>query len=196
MIQHGGGHGGCAAGRRRLTNRLVRAFHPRPLSSSDITKIPDPEPFQRFLDAHREAVLAFLRAMVGPGDADDCFQETFIAAMRAYDRMDGRHPRAWVMTIARRKAIDHHRARARRPEPRDELPEIPVHDRLPDREIWQSVAGLPDGQRAAVALRYAADLPYREVAKALDCTEAAARRRVADGLAALRKTLDRGEATP
>ena len=62
-----------------------------------------------------EPVLAFLRAMVGPDDAEDCFQETFIAAMRAYEHMDGRHPRAWVMTIARRKAIDHHRARARRP---------------------------------------------------------------------------------
>ena len=80
-------------------------------------------PFQRFLDEHREAVLGFLRAMVGPDDADDCFQETFIAALRAYDRMDGRHPRAWVMTIARRKAIDHHRARARRPDPRSDLRE-------------------------------------------------------------------------
>src|SRR3954471_16999851 len=78
-------------------------------------------PFQRFLDQHREPVLAFLRALVGPVEADDCFQETFLAAMRGYDRMDGRHPRAWVMTIARSKAIDHHRARSRRPEPSDDV---------------------------------------------------------------------------
>jgi RNA polymerase sigma factor (sigma-70 family) len=155
-----------------------------------------PAPFQRFLDEHREPVLAFLRAMVGPHDADDCFQETFIAALRAYDRMDGRHPRAWVMTIARRKAIDHHRAGARRPEPRGELPEIAVTDQRPDREIWEAVAGLADGQRAAIALRYAADLPYREIAAALDCSEEAARRRVADGLRALRKNIDREEARP
>ncbi|MGH2986926.1 MAG: RNA polymerase sigma factor [Solirubrobacterales bacterium] len=154
-----------------------------------------PAPFQRFLDEHREPVLAFLRAMVGPHDADDCFQETFIAALRAYERMDGRHPRAWVMTIARRKAIDHHRARARRAEPRGELPELAVTDRRPDREIWEAVAGLADGQRAAIALRYAADLPYREIAAALDCSEDAARRRVADGLRALRKNIDREEAT-
>lgn len=153
-----------------------------------------PAPFQRFLDEHREPVLAFLRAMVGPHDADDCFQETFIAALRAYERMDGRHPRAWVMTIARRKAIDHHRARGRRAEPRGELPEIAVTDQRPDREIWEAVAGLADGQRAAIALRYAADLPYREIAAALDCSEDAARRRVADGLRALRKNIDREEA--
>ena len=155
-----------------------------------------PAPFQHFLDEHREPVLAFLRAMVGPHDADDCFQETFIAALRAYERMDGRHPRAWVMTIARRKAIDHHRARARRPEPRGELPEIAVTDQRPDREIWEAVAGLADGQRAAIALRYAADLPYREIAAALDCSEDAARRRVADGLRALRKNIDGEEARP
>ena len=154
-------------------------------------------PFQRFLDEHREAVLSFLRAMVGPNEAEDCFQETFIAALRAYDRMDGRYPRAWVMTIARRKAIDHHRARARRPEPRAELPEVVSSDHLPgggDAEIWSAVAALSPGQRAAVALRYAADLPYREIAAALDCSEEAARRRVADGLAQLRKIVNEEEA--
>jgi RNA polymerase sigma factor (sigma-70 family) len=156
-------------------------------------------PFQRFLDEHREPVLAFLRALVGPVEADDCFQETFIAALRGYERMDGRHPRAWVMTIARSKAIDHHRARGRRPEPSDEV----GHAVAPDHAdgvlgeiggtVWSAVAGLTESQREAVALRYAADLPYREIATALDCSEAAARRRVADGLAALRKTLDREE---
>jgi RNA polymerase sigma factor (sigma-70 family) len=150
-------------------------------------------PFQRFLDEHREPVLAFLRAMVGPDDADDCFQETFLAALRAYRRMDGRHPRAWVMTIARRKAIDHHRARARRPEPRAEPaePAIAENGSGPGGgEIWAAVGGLPAGQRAAVALRYAADLPYAQIATALGCSEEAARRRVADGLERLRTTID------
>jgi RNA polymerase sigma factor (sigma-70 family) len=166
------------------------------LSSTTTTRAPAQPPFQRFLDEHREPVLGFLRAMVGPNDAEDCFQETFIAALRAYGRMDGRHPRAWVMTIARRKAIDHHRARARRPEPRGELPEIAVSDPERDPGVWKAVAGLPPGQRAAVALRYAADLPYREIGEALDCTEAAARRRVADGLAALRTIIEEEEAKP
>jgi RNA polymerase sigma factor (sigma-70 family) len=153
-------------------------------------------PFQAFLDEHREPVMAFLRAMVGPSDADDCFQETFIAALRGYDRMDGRHPRAWVMTIARRKAIDHHRARARRPEPRAELPEPATADaRAGDGgdEIWTAVAELPPGQRAAVALRYAADLSYREIAAALDTSEEAARRRVSDAHRALRTMINREE---
>jgi RNA polymerase sigma factor (sigma-70 family) len=148
------------------------------------------QPFQSFLDEHREAVLGFLRAMLGPDEADDAFQETLIAALRGYPRMDGRHPRAWVMTIARRKAIDHHRARARRPRPVAEVPEPGVADEPADRAVWGAVAALPDGQRAAVALRYAADLPYREIAAALETTEQAARRRVADGLQALREMIE------
>ena len=160
----------------------------------------NPPPFQTFLDEHREPVLGFLRAMVGPSDADDCFQETFIAALRGYERMDGRHPRAWVMTIARRKAIDHHRARARRPVPKAELPEVVDSDggfadvERTGGEVWVAVAGLGQAQREAVALRYGADLAYREIAAALNCTEQAARRRVADALKSLRETIDREEA--
>jgi RNA polymerase sigma factor (sigma-70 family) len=157
-------------------------------------------PFQRFLDQHREPVLALLRALVGPTEADDCFQETFLAALRGYDRMDGRHPRAWVMTIARSKAIDHYRARSRRPEPREGLADAEAPDPAVggigdlDGEVWLAVAGLSDSQREAIALRYAADLPYREIATTLDCSEEAARRRVADGLASLRQTFEREEA--
>jgi RNA polymerase sigma factor (sigma-70 family) len=149
------------------------------------------QPFQRFLDDHREPVLRLLRALVGPDEADDCFQETFIAALRAYDGMDGTHPRAWVMTIARRKAIDHHRARARRAD----VPEVAAASDTGDDDgaIRTAVAALPEGQRFAVALRYAADLPYREIGETLGCSEAAARRRVADALAALRTTVSRQE---
>lgn len=138
-------------------------------------------------------MLSFLRAMVGHHDAEDCFQETFIAAMRAYEQMDGRHPRAWVMTIARRKAIDHHRARARRPEPREQLPEVASFDEPADREVWKAVGRLSEAQRAAVALRYGADMPYAQIGAALACSESAARRRVADGLKALRTIIDEEE---
>ncbi len=147
-------------------------------------------PFQRFLDEHRGPVLAFLRAMVGHHDADDCFQETFMSALRNYESLDGQNPRAWVLTIARNKAIDHYRARERRAVPVANVPEQPAPEE-PDHndELWQAVAGLPERQRAAVALRFAGDLRFREVGEAIDCSEEAARRNVHDGLKNLRKAI-------
>src|SRR5437763_795586 len=66
-------------------------------------------PFQRILDAHAPHVQRFLVAAVGRDDADDCFQETFLSALRAYPRLRHRtNLRAWVLTIAHRKAIDSH----------------------------------------------------------------------------------------
>jgi RNA polymerase sigma factor (sigma-70 family) len=81
-------------------------------------------PFQAFMDAHRDDVYRFLVACVGAEEADDCFQETFLSALRAYPRLDdGSNLRAWILTIAHRKAIDAHRSRKRRPVPAEELPE-------------------------------------------------------------------------
>ena len=146
-------------------------------------------PFQRFLDAYREEVYRFLLAAVGPHEADDCFQETFLAALRAYPKLrDAENLRGWVLTIANRKALDAHRSRARRAVPVAAVPDRPARP-TPERDdgVWEAVRGLPDKQRAAVLLRFAADLPYREVARAAGGTEEAARRNVADGLKALRR---------
>ena len=69
--------------------------------------------------------MAVLRGAVGAADAEDCFQETFLAALRAYPKLgDDRNLRGWLLTIAHRKAIDHHRANGRRPLPVAELEEI------------------------------------------------------------------------
>ncbi len=145
-------------------------------------------PFQRFLDEHREPVYRFLVAAAGRAEADDAFQETFLAALRAYPRLrEGSNLRAWVMTIAHRKALDTHRSRRRRPDPVEEVPERAATDAAdPDPELWAAVRGLADGQREAVLLRYVADLPYRDVAAVLGCSEEAARQRVRDGLRRLR----------
>jgi RNA polymerase sigma factor (sigma-70 family) len=146
-------------------------------------------PFQRFLDAHRDDVWRFLVGIVGAHDADDCFQETFLAALRAYPRLrPDSNLRAWVLTIAHRKALDHHRARARRAVPVDPLPEPRAagHDGF-EADVWARVRALPPKQRAAVALRFAGDLSHRQIAAVLGCTEEAARRSTHEGLRKLRE---------
>ena len=153
-------------------------------------------PFQRFLDAQRDDVLRFLVASVGRHDADDAFQETFISALRAYERLrPGSNLRAWVLTIAHRKALDVHRARGRRPLPVAELDDgartiagVTTHapDGATGGDHWELVRALPPRQRAVLTLRYAADLTHAEIAQALGCSEEAARRAASDGLKTLR----------
>ena len=161
----------------------------------DAARLP---PFQRFLDAQREDVLRMLIASVGRHDADDAFQETFLSALRAYPRLrPDSDLRAWVLTIAHRKAIDIHRARRRNPLPVAEVedadaphaasattPSIPQID-----DHWEFVRRLPARQREVLTLRYAADLSHAQIADALGCSEQAARRAASDGLKTLREEL-------
>jgi RNA polymerase sigma factor (sigma-70 family) len=145
-------------------------------------------PFQRLLDEHRDDVHRFLVASAGPQDADDCFQETFLAALRAYPRLqDASNLRGWLLTIAHRKAIDAHRARARRPVPVAESPEAAATSNSRDPELWEHVRALPPKQRGAVILRYVGDLSHAEIARALRCSDDAARRSLHEGLTKLRK---------
>lgn len=147
-------------------------------------------PFQTLLDEHAADVMGVLRGAVGRGDAEDCFQETFLAALRAYPKLgDASNLRGWLLTIAHRKAIDHHRANGRLPLPVAEVAEIEVTDPEPDDGIWVVVGALPPKQRAAVALRYACDLPHAEIAAALGCSPEAARRSLHEGMKRLRKEL-------
>lgn len=155
------------------------------------------------MDEQSEHVWRFLVAAVGRAEAEDCFQETFISALRAYPRLRSsrreHNLRAWVLTIAQRKALDSHRARARRAVP---LADPAEHERAAaqgdaaggglaaHREtLWQAVAELPERQRSAVVLRFVGDLPHREIAAAMGCSEEAARRSLHEGLSKLRKAV-------
>ena len=146
-------------------------------------------PFQALMDEHRDDVYRFLVASLGRDDADDCFQETFIAALRAYPRLrNAKNLRSWLFTIAHRKAIDSHRARARRAIPVEDVPEQAVTE-TPlngEPELWRAVRGLPAKQRAAVLHRYVNDLAYADIGQVMGCSEEAARRSVFEGLQKLR----------
>jgi len=162
---------------------------PPRLVSSSVT-LP---PFQKLLDDHGRDMHRFLIATVGRDGADDCYQEACLAALRAYP--DLRHTnnlRSWLLTIAHHKAIDHLRARARRPIPVSVLPERPAPpaEVAPDG-LWAAVDALPPKQRTALALRYAADAPYEVVAAVMQTSEPAARRNVHEAIKRLREEYQR-----
>jgi RNA polymerase sigma factor (sigma-70 family) len=163
-------------------------------------------PFQALLDEHAADVHRFLVAAVGPHDGADCFQETVIAALRAYPSL--RHAdnlRGWLFTIAHHKVVDHARSRQRRAVPVAETPETspplgsavgangadPVDGLagVVDAELLTAVRALPPKQRTAVVQRYLLDRPYDEVAAVIGCSEDAARQNVRAGLQRLRQDL-------
>jgi RNA polymerase sigma factor (sigma-70 family) len=147
-------------------------------------------PFEQVVSEHGRAVLRVCRALLPTQDAEDAAAETFVAALAAYPRLrPGSDLRAWLVTIAHRKAIDILRAAARGPVPVADPPERPAgaEPSVPDQELWSAVRTLPDKQRQAVAYHFVADLPYREVGALIGTSEEAARRSAADGIKALRR---------
>lgn len=153
-------------------------------------------PFQRLVDDHATELHRFLVASVGPTDAEDCLQETFLSALRAYPRLrHGDNLRAWLYLIAQRKATDLIRRFSRRPvtdldgvSP-ERLAVAAVE--IGDDGLWLAVRGLPEKQRAAVVHRFVFDLAYREVGNRMGISEEAARQNVSAGLRRLRMEVER-----
>ena len=142
-------------------------------------------PFETFYAEHNHEVLGLLRKKLGRDRADDAFQETFLRALRAYDRLEhSEHLRAWVLTIASRVAIDVYR----RTTTTVEVPELLHEDTRPAYEdLGELTDGLPPKERAAVVLRYGYDLTYEQIAAALDSSPDAARQAASTGVRRLRK---------
>ncbi len=150
------------------------------------------QPFETVVALHSATVLRVCRALLGVHDADDAWSETFLAAMRAYPELpETANIEAWLVTIARRKAIDVHRAAKRNPLPVETLPEPPTALGIPgakDTDLWETVGRLPEKQRQAITFRYLVGMSHAEIAAILGGTVDAARRASADGLKNLRKT--------
>ena len=147
-------------------------------------------PFERLIDAHARELHRFLVGLVGPTEAEDCLQETYMSALRGYRRLrHGDNLRAWLYTIAQRKATDAVRRRMRRPT--HDLDGVePVAPPAPERAddgIWMTVRALPPKQRAAVVHRFVLDLAYAEIGERMGISEEAARQNVSAGLRRLRR---------
>ena len=153
-------------------------------------------PFQHVLDEHGPGLYRHLVGTLGPHDGADCYQETVIAALRAWPPAHEGNLRAWLFTVAHRKAIDLGRAASRRALP---VADVPDRGRGPagtdsvvterDDTVWSAVRALPEKQKIAVALRHGEDWGYADIAAVLDCSEAAARQNVKAGLTRLNEVL-------
>ena len=143
--------------------------------------------FGELLARHEREIYAYALRLVGSrADADDLYQETFLAAFRAWPPPRRDHERAWLYRIATNKAIDG----ARRRRPTVSLEDLrlaaPMRDGVTLLDLASAIRELPPGQRAAFVLRSVEGRPYREVAAALDCSEEAARSRVSDAMKEVR----------
>ncbi len=148
-------------------------------------------PFERFYRDHAQEVLAYLRRLVG-ARAEDAWQETFLRALRSYDRLEhGQHLRAWVFRVATNVAMDELRASGR--VELGALDELELGGPDPSRDAYLELEhltdSLPPTERAAVVLRYGYDLAYADIATALGSSEDAARAAASSGVRRLRKEL-------
>lgn len=154
--------------------------------------------FEALVNAHSAEIFAYLwRMLRQTADAEDCLQETFLRAYRAYPRLNGQaNYRAWLYKIATNTARTHLKRRTRSTERTTDLdPELlrvdaSLTDELDRKQtlalIAQAVEALPHQQRVALIMRNYQELSYSAIAEALDCTEDAARANVYQALKKLR----------
>ncbi len=142
-----------------------------------------------------------LRVVRDPSQAEEITQEVFVEIWRLAPRYetDRGSVKAWIATIAHRRAVDRvrseqsHRNRTevvgRRVErDHDSVAEV-VLDRLDQTRVIAAMGLLTDDQRAAVELAYFGGYTYREVAVLLGAAEGTVKGRIRDGLIRLRDHL-------
>lgn len=131
---------------------------------------------------YRRLVRGLAAAAGSPDLAADAVQEAFVQAhlhwrrVRRYD-----DPSGWIRRVAVNRILNQRRGRARQEAALSRL--APAPEGAPewpgtDPDVAAVLAGLPLRQRTAVALRYLADLPVAEVARAMDISEGAVKAHV------------------
>lgn len=145
--------------------------------------------------SHAPLVRGYLRHFVPQQDVEDVLQIVFGEVWRSRRRYDpSRSLEAWVLGIARNRAIDYLRARHPATVPLDGVPEPRDHAdparRLDDRDqVRRALRHLPEVQREAIALAYYGDLTQREIAERLDVPLGTVKARTARALHTLSSVL-------
>jgi RNA polymerase sigma-70 factor (ECF subfamily) len=141
----------------------------------------------------------FARALLhNADDAEDLAHDTFATALRQPAVGTGR---AWLATVARNLAVDRFRGTARRSRREEAVrecdagrvttPEELVGNAQIHRHVAEAVANLAEPFRQTLVLRFYQGLSSAEIAHKLREPEGTIRWRVKEGLARVRRELDR-----
>jgi RNA polymerase sigma factor (sigma-70 family) len=125
-------------------------------------------------------------------EARDAVQESLLRLWAAIDAGQAIGQRdAWVFRTLHRVCMDQHRWRRRVRGLVERIgPPAPRHEDQATRiALWEAVEQLPQRQRAAVYLRYRADLPFDEIGEVLGIAPVSARSHVSRALDTLRAKL-------
>jgi RNA polymerase sigma-70 factor, ECF subfamily len=137
--------------------------------------------FEELVYRYERRIYAFVTHCCRNGvDAREVTQETFVRAFQAIAQFDPRRGFAsWLFTIARRKAIDHHRAT--RPTASDELileladnddPSELLARREDQQNLWRLAhESLSEAQFQVLWLRYAEEMSVAEIARVVSKTQ-------------------------
>ncbi len=160
----------------------------------DVTRVlgGDVDSFATLVDRHQGRIISHLTRLVGPSDAEDLTQDTFVRAYQALARFDPTYPfRGWLLVIASRLAANHAaRRRERRlgehiaespgpisDDPARQVAEADAADNL-QRRVDRALAELSDDARALYELRFRQQLTPTELASHFAITENALKVRV------------------
>ncbi|MEO3826676.1 RNA polymerase sigma factor [Actinomadura sp. B10D3] len=168
----------------------------------------DPESFAPIFDRYFRHIHRYVASRVGPA-ADDIASDTFLVAFRRRDRYDTSLPlaRAWLFGIATNLIRQHRRDEARYYRARKQSTDAGADgghaDRVVDRvsaermqpQLAAGLAGLSEGDRDVLLLVAYAQLPYNEVAIALDIPMGTVGSRLNRARTHLRRVLEQEMAT-
>ncbi|GAA1261703.1 sigma-70 family RNA polymerase sigma factor [Sphaerisporangium rubeum] len=148
---------------------------------------------------HASLVGGYLRKLVPPQDVEDVRQVVFSEVWRSAHRYDPtRSLEAWLLGIARKRAIDHLRARSHTTVPLDAVADPAgadgrdAADTLGHRDqLTRALAVLPAPQREAIELAYYGELTQREIAVHLNVPLGTVKARTSRGLQRLSALLTR-----
>ena len=168
----------------------------------------DPEAFEALVMRHERMIYLLCLRMTGSAaDAQDCAQEAFLNAFKAYGRFRGEAgEKTWLYRIAYNACVDFLRRRkneasldalreegfdpsdTRQPPPGAELERRELR-----RQIEDAVLQLPEDQRAVMILRDFQQMPYDEIARVLDVNEGTVKSRLSRAREKVKNTLISGE---
>lgn len=161
-------------------------------------------------DRHARLAFSIIRRILqSPSDAEEVLQETFVRVWSRAETYDARlgSPAAWILRIARNRAIDRIRARraridvdaplgasaagAVRPEPEThETPETLMHHASQAGVVRGAVAELPGSQRMLIEAAFFEGLTHQELATRFEVPLGTVKTRIRNGLMALRVRLE------